>query len=385
MRSDGVDRNGPSPLDSVADVAKREWSTVASVAHGLMSAPGIAAKAHAEAAKTNVKLGKAIDSTVASWTHQSAAARSAAIDDLKSAAKKTSSTASAVADSLERANRLPLAVEKAASGANEALHIAGSGADRAISNFIASAPKAFQAPLGSVARSFGGAVSSGYSVATHAAKSIYDHTINTLPNDVEKTADRAVAAFESTAAAQSQKASSMLTKASAKIGMTVDDALQSGAMRSLPIAKAVAHTPGLAQTPIFGLGITVGSTIADVASGKSVADSAVANVGSTLVGTVAGTAVTAGITSVVESAAVADAAAGALGVAAATGPVGWAVAGGVIAGAAVGYGVYRAVESKPGQDVIDGLTHLDGAKVEHGLQEAGDGIRSGFSALGHLL
>jgi hypothetical protein len=385
MRPDGVDRREASPLDRVADVAKREWPTVTSVAHGLMSVPGIAARAYADAAQTNATLGKAIDSTVTTWTQQSAAARSAAIDDLKAAARKTSSTASAVADSLEHANRLPLAVEKAASGANDVLHIAGSAANKAVDSAIASAPKALQAPLGAVARSLGSAVTNGYAATTHAAKSMYDHTVNTLPGDVEKTAGRAVTALETTATAQSQKATGALTKTSAFIGKTVGSFTEEGALRDGAIAKAVARTPGLSETPVFGLLITGAATGLDVAGGKSVADATVANVGSTLVGTAAGAAVTDGLTSVIGSAAIADVAADALGVAAVSGPVGWAVAGGVIAGAAVGYGVYRAVESKPGQDVIDGLTHLDSAKVEHGLQEAGDGIRSGFSAIGHLL
>jgi hypothetical protein len=306
MRSDGVEpspNRDASPLASVGAWAKDEWPTVATAVHGLASAPGIVADAYRDAAKTNAALAGKIGNAVNGWESRAPAARTAAIDDLKSFAKDTSRSATKIADDLQRAN--------------------ADGTDAAVQS------------------------------ARAAAKT-----------------------FASAAATQTAKASSTIARISGRIGTTVGAALGKPGTATA-VAKAVGSVPGLKETPVLGLVIAGVGTATDVASKKaSVADAVVANAGSALAGTVVGAAVTPAITSALAGVAGADVGAEALGVAVAAGPVGWAVAGGVIVGAAAGYGVYRAIESAPGQDVVDGIAHLNGHEIQRGLSEAGNDIAS---------
>jgi hypothetical protein len=196
----------------------------------------------------------------------------------------------------------------------------------------------------------------------------------------------AAKAFASAAAAQTAKASSALARISGAIGTTVGAALGKPGTAAA-VAKAVGAVPGLKETPVLGLAIAGAGAATDVASKKaSVADAVVANAGAALAGTVVGSAVTPALTSAFAGAAGADVGAEALGVAVAAGPVGWAVAGGVIVGAAAGYGVYRAIESAPGQHVIDGIAHLDGKEIQSGFAEAGGDVTSfGTNVLRHIV
>jgi hypothetical protein len=314
MRSDGVDRStsrDASPLTSVGEWSKDEWPTVATAVHGLASAPGIVADAYRDAAKTNSVLASKIGNVVSEWESRAPAARTAAIDDLKSFAKNTSRTASTIANDLERANT--------------------GGTDAAV-----------------------------------------------------KSARDAATSFASAAAAQTARASGTIARISGRIGTTVGAALGKPGTAAA-VAKAVGAVPGLKETPVLGLAIAGIGTATDVASKKAgVADAVVANAGATLAGTVVGAAVTPALTSALAGSAGADVATEALGVAVAAGPVGWAVAGGVIVGAAAGYGVYRAIESAPGQQVVDGITHFDGHEIARGFAEAGDDIASfGAHLVGH--
>jgi hypothetical protein len=306
MRSDGVDRSASrdaNPLAPVGEWGKDEWPTVATAVHGLASAPGIVADAYRDAAKTNAALAGKIGNAVNAWESRAPAARTAAIDDLKSFAKNTSRSASKIANDLERAN--------------------ADGTDAAV-----------------------------------------------------KSARAAAKSFASAATAQTAKASGTVARLSSRIGTTVGAALGKPGTAAA-VVKAVGAVPGLKETPVLGLVIAGVGATTDVASKKaSVADAVVANAGSALAGTVVGAAVTPAITSALAGAAGADVATEALGVAVAAGPVGWAVAGGVIVGAAAGYGVYRAIESAPGQHFVDGVTHLDGREIQSGFAEAGNDIAS---------
>ncbi len=191
-----------------------------------------------------------------------------------------------------------------------------------------------------------------------------------------KSARAAAKSFASAAAAQTAKASGPIARISSRIGTSVGAALGKPGTAAA-VARAVVAVPGLKETPVLGLAISGIGAVTDVVSKKaSVPDAVVANAASALAGTVVGAAVTPAITSALAGAAGTDVASGALTVAVAAGPVGWAVAGGVIVGAAAGYGVYRAIESAPGQHVVDGIAHLDGHEIQSGFAEAGSDIAS---------
>jgi hypothetical protein len=323
-RSDGV--------SALADWAKDEWSTVASAAHGMATIPGVVAQSWQDAAKTNTHLATTIRATDDHWATDAASVRQKAIDGLEKAAAPVSKTATAVAHDLGQANRYPLTVEKSIDAAQRRL------------------------PPG----------------VKHVVKYVTTARNSDrlkLPAQVEARARTAAEALDVAAAAQAAKASTTVSSVSALIGKTVGQ-LHGDLGGKSGQAKLLAKIPALANTPVFGVGLTAIAIANDVKGGKSLADAAVANIGGTLAGTAVGSAVTEGLTASVDAAAIADGAAAGLGAAAAAGPVGWAVAGGVVAGVAVGYGVYKVVESKPGQDVIDGVTRLDSNKVGQGLAEA---------------
>jgi hypothetical protein len=338
MRNDRVDRTQTSPANGSGRVAdlrnwmQSEWSTVAGAAHGLASVPGVVSKSWQDAAKSNEDLAKTIDSTLSHWQEQTASQRQGLIDGLSAAATPISTTASSVARDLSQANRAPLAVE------------------RAVAGVIGTVSADAQAPLRKIAAGVGRAMS-------------------TLPAPVENRARAGAQALTAAASAQSAKASTTVGAVSELVGRTVGKAhgLLTGNTEGSTVLDRV---PLLRDLPVAGAVLTGAAVVADTRSGKSLADATVANVGATLVGTAAGNAVTAGLASFVDSAAIADETAAALGAAAAAGPLGWTVAAGVVTAAAVGYGVYKAVESKPGQDVVDGVAHLSGAKIEQGLSEA---------------
>lgn len=320
---------------------KDEWSTVAGAAHGLMSAPGVVSNAWLDAATTNHDLAKKIGDAVDGWPTRSASARQVAIDDLRRAAASVNETANGVAEDLNHANRAPLAVEKTLDAIGEL-------------------PKDVQQ-----------SVNSALAGTAAAAKN--------LPAPIEARARNAAAALEVAAAAQATKASGIGATTSRMIGTTVGgvDAVIADANNTGSLLRSARI---LADIPVAGLIFTAGAIAYDVHGGKSVADAAVANVGAQIVGTAVGGAVSAGLASAIGGAALTDGSAVAMGAVVATGPVGWAVAAGVVAGAAAGYGIYKAVESQAGQEIVDGIAHADAQRIEHGLGEARTDIRDAVSS-----
>lgn len=317
---------------SLAAWAKEEWSTVAVAAHGMASVPGVVSKAWEDAAKTNAGFAQSIRTTIEHWGSETAAARQSAIDGLAQAAAPVSKTASNVARDLGQANRLPLAVEKSVEIAVRGL------------------PEGTQLALKDIART-----------ATSRMRE--------LPTPIETRARDAAHALDVAATAQNAKASTTIGSLSARIGKTLGQAhgQLTGAADG---GKILSKLPALADTPVVGVLLTGAAIVNDVHAGKSLANASIANVAGTLLGTAVGAAVTEGLASSIGAAAIADGTAASLGAAAAAGPVGWAVAGGVIASVGVGYGIYKAVESKGGQDIVDGAVQLDRAKIQRGLGEA---------------
>jgi hypothetical protein len=280
--------------------AKDEWNTIAGAVHELASVPGVVSNAWLSAARTNEHLAARIEGMVSTWQQTAPSVRQTAIDALRAAAAPVSSSASALADELAQANRVPLL--RAATGS----------------------------PTNASSRT-------------------------PLPADLESRARDAARTFTHVAAAQSAHASMWYHGASRALGASVVD-LHAGLAHTAPEASALNRIPGLKDIPVAAFGLTVAGIAADIAAGVSPRDAEAANIA----GLTAGTLVGAGVENALVrfgGAAVADTVAEGLGVAAATAAGGWALAAAALAGAAAGYGVSAALESPPGRAFIDGLGH----------------------------
>jgi hypothetical protein len=362
---DTVSKHEGGIWSSVEDWTKDEWTTVAGAVHGLMSAPGIVSNAYRDAAKANSSLGDAVAKTIGT---QSPAARQKEIDAVAKAAEGKSSAAADYAAKLSDANRVPRLVEKIEGPVDRGLSAAGRFASKAMDAGIDAAPKAVQSALRGAASQVKGAVSEAYG----GVKASVDHSIRTLKPELESSGKQLTGTLQRAAEVDLEKAGRRLQKVSSVIGTTVGDV----APAASKVGNLIDKVPALRDTPLVGM-VLAGVGTATDAPKVGFADAAVANYGSTLIGTAAGSATT-GVLAGLAGGSLAD---GAVGVVAATGPVGWAVAGGVVAGAAIGYGAYKAFESQAGQDVINGIASGNGKQIVKGIKETGtDVVHIGESA-----
>lgn len=363
---DSVGKREDGVVASTEDWFKDEWTTVAGAVHGLMSAPGVVSQAYLKAAKANTELGDQVARTLGS---QSPNLRQAAIDTLGHLADGTSTAAQDYASKLDAANRIPRMVESVEAPLDRGLSAAGRQVASKIDAGIAAAPKALQGPLQTLA----GSVKSGVANAYASVKGAVDKSIRTPDPKLEAAGKDLGRKLGAAAKADSAEANGLVRTTSRVIGTTIGDLSHSGA-----VSDALDKVPFLRDTPVVGMLLAGAGTAID-APKVGVADATVANVGSTLIGTAAGSAVTGGLASFAGGSLAADG----LGVAAATGPVGWAVAGGVVAGAAIGYGAYKAFESQAGQDVVNGIVNANGKQIVKGVEEGGADVVHIGQHLGH--
>lgn len=377
MAPDRMKKSDPGgPLVRLEDFVKTEWASVAGAAHGLTTVPGVVAHSYMRAAEANMKFATQLDEAVKSWLTESASTRQAKIVSLIQDAKGESTAVEDLAAKLSAANAMPRAIEAVMNPLEKALGAIGKLGSSSLAATIDRAPQALQSPLRSLANRFESSAASFYSNIKNAA----DDAMHSLPVDLATKGQQVTDMLKATAAADSAKASGLFKNISRTLGTTAGDV--TSLAHNGAVDGVMQKVGFLRETPVLGLVLAGGSTAYDATHGISLPDAAVANFGSTFIGTAVGSAVSDGLASGIASAAITDGGAELAGAVIATGPAGWAVAGGVVAAAAVGYGAYKVIESQAGQDVIDGVAHLDGHQIVKGLDEGGADIAHGAEAVG---
>jgi hypothetical protein len=187
-----------------------------------------------------------------------------------------------------------------------------------------------------------------------------------LPTGIAARASDVARALADAAGAQSGRASSALHAVSRLVGASPAD-VERRAERLTHAETGFSLGSVIKHTPYVGMALTAAATVHDSAS-VGAADATVANVGGTLAGEIAGELATTALRGVAGGV-IADAGSAALGAAIATGPAGIAVVGGVVVGAAVGYGIYKAVESAPGQAAVHGVVQCGRSLVDGAVRE----------------
>jgi hypothetical protein len=341
---------------SVEHWSEKNWGPVAGFAHGLASVPGLVGREWSEASKINAKIASKTEHLASDWDKTAASARASAISDIDSTAHGASVAAEHAVAMMRDANRVPLFIERNAgvvAQADRSIVRVASTAKAAVSDSIERGPQLLRAPLHWLAGKAEQSLSHQYDRVKSAAKQFAADS-NRLSSESETSLHTLARGFKSVSEEQGANAERFIARSSRLIGTTLSEK-----------ASVIEKVPVLRDVPIVGAALTGAGIVAD-AHEHGWGDSIVANVAQTAVGTAVTSGVADTLAGTFASAGLADGGATALGAVAATGPVGWALAGGVAAGALAGYGVYRAIESKEGQHLIAG--------AEHGAEAAATGV-----------
>jgi hypothetical protein len=327
-----------------------EWTSLAGLGHGFTSVPGIVSHSFKDAAKTNEMLLKGVRDLANDWPDKTPAARQSGIDALERTAAGKSAAVRQFTAELTAENTLPRLVYSVGAPVDRLVSSIGNALSSRVGTALDALPARIQIPMRGIVNRFQGRIAGAYD----GLKSSITEPLNRLSPALEGKAGALTGSLDTAIEADQARAGGVVRSASRVIGATPGEAAQYVHLDGA--ASALEKVPLLRDTPVVGLALAATGSVLD--AGKVGApDSIVANFGSTVAGSAIGSVAADAAPSLLAAAGIGDTGAELLGLAAATGPAGLAVAGGVVIGAAATYGIYKAIESKPGQEIVNGAAH----------------------------